>query len=341
MGKHSNKVHLVRTVKQRFDEDDDNLEYEWNNISIKMKSLYYQGKKLDKINTDIYECTMYNFMDEYKHLKKYQRDKILDTIIFRLFIEEDGKLLLKDISINQIEIKNEIGTTVSIRTYEEGQYKTQETKKNIFCELCELIATCTEDQLDLQYKKAELKEVRLPEDLDKYYNSNCFVKFTIELSNLWIQNDCMRRIESGIQYVITHIDIIKLPFLHVSDRDGNELNCLQRPSFTQSTIFKELIIKNTYSDNFYYHSPNQIMVDQIMVDQIICPEEFICPITKQIMIDPVIRLDGRTFERVAIENVLKRNYYKNTFDHNKLHFVIANRALQNAINKFNLERCVF
>lgn len=37
------------------------------------------------------------------------------------------------------------------------------------------------------------------------------------------------------------------------------------------------------------------------------PNEYLCPITMEIMVDPVIAMDGHTYERVAIENWLQVN----------------------------------
>jgi len=37
------------------------------------------------------------------------------------------------------------------------------------------------------------------------------------------------------------------------------------------------------------------------------PPEFKCPITLEIMRDPVILPDGHTYERVAVEAALRRN----------------------------------
>ncbi len=34
------------------------------------------------------------------------------------------------------------------------------------------------------------------------------------------------------------------------------------------------------------------------------PEEYMCPITQELMLDPVFTYDGQTYEREAIENWL-------------------------------------
>jgi hypothetical protein len=68
------------------------------------------------------------------------------------------------------------------------------------------------------------------------------------------------------------------------------------------------------------------------------PEEFLCPITHEIMKDPVVTSDGNTYERQAIEQWLKRNNTSpltNAPLANKK--VIPNQHLKNTISKFTAE----
>jgi len=66
------------------------------------------------------------------------------------------------------------------------------------------------------------------------------------------------------------------------------------------------------------------------------PNEFICPLTLEIMDDPVIASDGHTYERHAI--LQTRNSLspmtREPIDKTKL---IPNRALKNAIQRYNEE----
>jgi hypothetical protein len=39
----------------------------------------------------------------------------------------------------------------------------------------------------------------------------------------------------------------------------------------------------------------------------VCPDEFVCPITGEVMVDPVVTADGFTYERAAIAKWLKKH----------------------------------
>jgi chromosome segregation ATPase len=74
-------------------------------------------------------------------------------------------------------------------------------------------------------------------------------------------------------------------------------------------------------------------------DDLPIPEEFLCPITHELMIDPVLTLDGQTYEREAISNWFQR---RTTSVSSPItgailssNLLIPNYALRNAINKFN------
>lgn len=64
-------------------------------------------------------------------------------------------------------------------------------------------------------------------------------------------------------------------------------------------------------------------------------DSFICPITQEIMTDPVITPDGISYEKEAIKNWLQKNKYdpitKNPLNNDSL---IQNYALKNAIDDY-------
>ncbi len=65
------------------------------------------------------------------------------------------------------------------------------------------------------------------------------------------------------------------------------------------------------------------------------PEEYLCPITHEVMTDPVVTSDGNTYERQAIEQWLKKNNTSPLTNKplaNKK--VIPNQHLKNTITKF-------
>jgi hypothetical protein len=71
------------------------------------------------------------------------------------------------------------------------------------------------------------------------------------------------------------------------------------------------------------------------IDDDVIPESFICPITQNIMIDPVISPYGISYEKYAIENWLSKNNV-DPFSQKPLHKeqLVRNFALKNAIREF-------
>ena len=71
------------------------------------------------------------------------------------------------------------------------------------------------------------------------------------------------------------------------------------------------------------------------------PEQYICPITKKIMIDPVMAFDGYCYEKKAIENYLKNhNKSPKTGEHTKYNIVFPNHRLKQEIEKYIKEHNV-
>lgn len=66
------------------------------------------------------------------------------------------------------------------------------------------------------------------------------------------------------------------------------------------------------------------------------PSDFICPILQVMMDDPVITVDGHTFERKAIEEWFSRGNRTNPMTGLDLEakVLIPNIALKNVINEF-------
>eukprot|EP01043_Picozoa_sp_COSAG02_P024398 COSAG02_NODE_1331_length_13215_cov_3.173058_7_plen_1505_part_00 len=65
------------------------------------------------------------------------------------------------------------------------------------------------------------------------------------------------------------------------------------------------------------------------------PETFCCPITRQLMRDPVVACDGHTYEQRAIENWLSQKHVSPmTGERMNDHTVVPNRLLQNQIAQF-------
>eukprot|EP01084_Bolivina_argentea_P212056 360548_1 len=98
-------------------------------------------------------------------------------------------------------------------------------------------------------------------------------------------------------------------------------------------IIKHLIseisrLRNTYptdnSDNL-----------QVNVKQKNIPKEFICPITKEIMQDPVIAFDGYSYDRIAIEQYLKTHKKSPTTGANADYIIVfPNHKLKASIKQY-------
>ena len=65
------------------------------------------------------------------------------------------------------------------------------------------------------------------------------------------------------------------------------------------------------------------------------PEEYYCPLTKKIMLDPVVASDGYTYEKEAIENWSKNHTtYPNSEEKISSLTILPNRSLERNIKKF-------
>lgn len=65
------------------------------------------------------------------------------------------------------------------------------------------------------------------------------------------------------------------------------------------------------------------------------PHEFLCPISYEIMIDPVICADGHTYERLHIERWLKQSHLSpKTNERLNVTTLIPNYALRNVIQEY-------
>ena len=70
------------------------------------------------------------------------------------------------------------------------------------------------------------------------------------------------------------------------------------------------------------------------------PHSFICPLTKNIINDPVICQDGRTYERAAIQEWFGNHNTSPMTGESILTNVIQNRALKCAIEEWKQHRTI-
>jgi hypothetical protein len=64
------------------------------------------------------------------------------------------------------------------------------------------------------------------------------------------------------------------------------------------------------------------------------PNHFVCPLTQEVMIDPVMTANGQTYERAYIEEWFKQNATDPLTNTTIATALIPNRALRNAIEEF-------
>jgi len=72
---------------------------------------------------------------------------------------------------------------------------------------------------------------------------------------------------------------------------------------------------------------------------VVVPPEFICPITRDIMLEPVVDREGHTFERAAIEHWVVEHHNTCPISRAPLELadLVPNRALHDAIERFRVE----
>ena len=65
------------------------------------------------------------------------------------------------------------------------------------------------------------------------------------------------------------------------------------------------------------------------------PNSFLCPITSNLMVDPVVAADGHTYEREAIEEWLRRGHNTSPLTNLRMERrLVANHALRKSIEEF-------
>ena len=92
---------------------------------------------------------------------------------------------------------------------------------------------------------------------------------------------------------------VDLPALVLAD-DRGYCDALLSSSSVLATTSEEVLGESLHEDSIY---------DSILADDettpapaaSVIPEEYLCPLTKQLMVDPVICTDGTTYEKVVIE----------------------------------------
>jgi hypothetical protein len=180
----------IKTKKLTLD-----LDFKYNN--------YYNDQQLDEENSKIITKT---YLDNIKNPNN------LNNISVTLKLIEDGKEVKENVKFTDIERKNEISTKVHFRKIPNKEKITDELASELFDEFL----TLSEEEQRQKYGMPELKQVKTPTDMDKYYKRNCFVRFIYAPRKVWatknkdtkINGKMMRR--CGIKFICKEIDIIQI-----------------------------------------------------------------------------------------------------------------------------------
>jgi hypothetical protein len=94
------------------------------------------------------------------------------------FTDEEGNEAKRDVRIGDIEqVKDKVITKVM---YRRPETIPEDAKK---------VEDCTEKELVKYYGKGEIVSVNTPDDLDKYYRNNCYIRFVYEPLKVYAQRN--------------------------------------------------------------------------------------------------------------------------------------------------------
>ena len=203
------------------------IQPKYNSCKMKLKMdwfYYYQGERLDKSNTNTVKKACTDSMTKNKNIDKEKRKALLGTLTFKLnFKDENDKTVQKDVKMDELEQRREIDTKVFYRRPQTLPSNTQEFLKKQRGNSTKEIEEYETELVNLFGDPQEPKDVRHPDDLDKYYNFNSWIRLLYSPYRVWASKTKDEDVEvdgkiiagkrkSGIKYVINSIDIIQLPF---------------------------------------------------------------------------------------------------------------------------------
>jgi len=167
---------------------------------------YYEDKQLDRENSEVVRKTYLEKMNKNKDIN------LLNNQNVSLSFMEDGKKIIKNVKYGDIEQRNEISTKVHFRKISNTDIITDEIKNYHYKKIISL----SEKELVEEYGEPKLVEVKTPEDLDKYYKRNSYVRFMFVPKKVWAARsssiivDGKKKRRCGIKFICKHIDIIYL-----------------------------------------------------------------------------------------------------------------------------------
>nr|XP_033802145.1 WD repeat, SAM and U-box domain-containing protein 1 [Geotrypetes seraphini]XP_033802146.1 WD repeat, SAM and U-box domain-containing protein 1 [Geotrypetes seraphini]XP_033802147.1 WD repeat, SAM and U-box domain-containing protein 1 [Geotrypetes seraphini] len=116
----------------------------------------------------------------------------------------------------------------------------------------------------------------------------------------------------------------------VNNIDGKELLNLTKESLTNDLKIESLGLRNKV-----LRKTEELKI-RLELTSFSIPDEFLCPITRELMRDPVIASDGYSYERMAIENWISKKKRSSPMTNLPLQSLMLtpNRTLKMAINRW-------
>jgi hypothetical protein len=157
----------------------------------------HTGERFDEINERVIGKAIRETLED--------KNKSLDNLSIVLYQknEDTGKLEKKSyLYKDDIEDRCVIGTIVKFCKAENVNDSTKKPWE------------CTEDEIESLYGKLDQVDVKTPEDLDKYYTSNCCVRYLFSPTKLWASKNkdpAGKKKNFGIIFTCYQLHIIQLP----------------------------------------------------------------------------------------------------------------------------------
>ncbi|XP_052804914.1 WD repeat, SAM and U-box domain-containing protein 1-like [Mya arenaria] len=159
-----------------------------------------------------------------------------------------------------------------------------------------------------------------------HQNASQNVRVTVDVQEMSVDDVAQWLSEIGLQqYCET---------FRKQDIDGQELSTLTKKCLKNSLGIDSLGHRNKILRS-RAHLLEHPIVQKTVLDEGV-PDEYLCPITREIMKDPVICSDGYSYERTAITNWLKRDNDRSPMTNSVLvnKELIPNRSLRTLIQQY-------
>lgn len=151
--------------------------------------------------------------------------KAFDNLTFILNVKNDnGKIEKKKFNYHEdIDARHEIATNVY---YTKATGNVESSKKPWDCD---------EDELSRIYGNFDKVDVRSPEDLDKYYKPNCYVRFMFMPDKVWAakSKDENGKRKLGVKFICYNMQIIQIP---LGNSDGTMRSQYQNYTFGKKPV---------------------------------------------------------------------------------------------------------